>query len=661
MSEPNSPLNSQEHSSNESSLNWWNPFPDLSEETDLVEQDSTSLLHADSSPASHQTNVKNADAKNASLENFPTPDRPTPDRPTTEADAPANGAHVAVIAAWSEGIANQTDPPNLADLISLIQELNQCNGVLLDRVSQLEEALERSQQALQVQGERSTEPLVAPHQAEDLTTAQAQIANLFSQLEFAHQANQRQQILTETLTAGLESSQERVAQLEREAALLQQRYNEQSQRLVQSEGSCRDLQARLQRQQRYTLQFKAALEKCLEMPAPQYEGSETIAPPTDVLSLPKAQQIQPWSTPGQTVDPTLPWMKLHAGSGTSEVEEAVDVADLFAALEMTEQELIAAEPEQAADEPVLPSPVKMASLHLPTFTETTAQTTAETANLSQVAEPIEPQAIETGSEQGVGINEAALDEPLPSPDTSSAPISYNLKDKSESVIDPALIEHLSTTVQPLADMLAEAMLAVTQPAHPDSVHSDHHPAVSSLDAPQAAEPSIETTEALVDDVMICDPDALLASAMNEAEDALWQDLARLIEVSTEDVVKASLSGDLAAFESINFGAIEAKPDVQSQPDRSTPAADSVPQMPAMSVANQPTTQPVALSTSALTDDAETESSDPNSSEDLSPLSTNLSWPSPLLNPLRPPKGKRSLSHVELPSFVRQEPSNPIVT
>ena len=644
MSEPNSPLNSQEHSE-ESSLNWWNPFPELPEETNLVEQSPAHPPHAGSSSGSKdKPNSKNVPAKNSN----------SVDRSKVEAADLANSGegtsanHVAVIAAWSENAANQTDPPNLADLISLIQELNQCNGVLLDRVSQLEEALERSQQVLQSPVERLPDSLSSPHDADDLATAQAQIATLFSQLEFAHQTNQRQQILTETLTAELESSQERVAQLEREAALLQQRYNEQSQLLVQSEGSCRDLQSRLQRQQRYTLQFKAALEKCLEMPAPQYEGLETSAPPTDILALPRAQQIQPWSTPVQFVDPTLPWMKLHSGAENLEAAdvEAVNETGLYAASEEVEPELIEVEAllraDLAADEP-FPARSKIIHLDLPTF--------GEAANLPQPAEPIESQATVETSDAVVPANPSQ--------------ISYDLKAKDHLEIDPALIEHLSTTVQPLADMLAEAMLAATQSVQQDdelAASDAEEPQVNELVSVEAVNEGIsEATDSPADDVMIHDADTLLASAMNEAEDALWQDLARLIEVSTEDVVKASLSGDLAAFESINFGAIESKPDVQPpQAAHLNQQMDSA-QRPTSLSPDQPASQDNSLVENVVADAISEQPNESKTSDASSPLTANLSWPSPLLNPLRPPKGKRSLSHVELPSFVRQESSNPIAT
>lgn len=142
---------------------------------------------------------------------------------------------------------------------------------------------------------------------QELSVAHDQLAHLLHELDTAHQTVQKRQILVETLTSQLESSQEQVARLERECALTQQRYTEQVQLTRQAENSCRDLRSRLHRQQRYTLQFKAALERCLDVPAhlpqavePTVEAttSESAESPA-ALSFDKAQPVQPWSaSPG---------------------------------------------------------------------------------------------------------------------------------------------------------------------------------------------------------------------------------------------------------------------------------------------------------------------------------------------------------------------------
>ncbi len=192
----------------------------------------------------------------------------------------------------------------------LVQKLRQRNQGLLNQIIHLEQALSECQETLQSQKAKSqAQDAIIAKASQEITTSQEQTTRLFRELESSHQVAQRQQILIETLTEQLESSQERMAQMERECALTQQRYNEQSHLLLQTENTVRELRDRLHRQQRHTLQFKAALEKCLEVPAINYETNTEAV--NSLLSfwqeehlnsilaspgvLPKAQPIQPWS------------------------------------------------------------------------------------------------------------------------------------------------------------------------------------------------------------------------------------------------------------------------------------------------------------------------------------------------------------------------------
>ncbi|OKH45407.1 hypothetical protein NIES30_19980 [Phormidium tenue NIES-30] len=197
--------------------------------------------------------------------------------------------------------------PAPEDLVQLIQDLNQCNDALLLRVTELEEALERSQVALQAEIER-THPLGGLPVGATPGPVQQQIAQLLSELDIANDGLRRTTIHNETLQAELESNQQRVAQLERECTLLQQRFGEKNTALHQAEETCRDLKARLHRQQRYTLQFKAALEKCLNMapatgsaiPSSTAVQGQLLSPTVleeanQPVAMPRSQQIQPWS------------------------------------------------------------------------------------------------------------------------------------------------------------------------------------------------------------------------------------------------------------------------------------------------------------------------------------------------------------------------------
>ncbi|NEP15062.1 MAG: hypothetical protein F6K14_33805 [Symploca sp. SIO2C1] len=194
----------------------------------------------------------------------------------------------------------QQEQTNDSDLFVLAQKMRQRNRRLLEQVNQLQQALREKQEELFSQRQQDYEhENLLTQKTDELNTVKEQLTRLFHTLESSHQAAQRQQILIETLSEQLESSQQRVAQLERECALTQQRYNEQSHQLLQAANTCRELRARLYRQQRQTLQFKAALEKSLEMTPPMtVEGSQ---PPlrrktADPYSLPKTQPIQPWSS-----------------------------------------------------------------------------------------------------------------------------------------------------------------------------------------------------------------------------------------------------------------------------------------------------------------------------------------------------------------------------
>ncbi|MFQ4145691.1 hypothetical protein [Chlorogloeopsis sp. ULAP02] len=163
-------------------------------------------------------------------------------------------------------------------LLALNEELRSANNELYEQVELLKAALAESEEALQLQTKRSTiAETMLKQQAQELAATQEQINSLFQQLETAVSTVQTQEIFIESCKGQLEISQNRLAQLERECALLQTKHNEQSHQLLQSENSCRELRSRLMRQQRQTLQFKAALEKCLDTTVPSYDSLEDNA------------------------------------------------------------------------------------------------------------------------------------------------------------------------------------------------------------------------------------------------------------------------------------------------------------------------------------------------------------------------------------------------
>lgn len=208
------------------------------------------------------------------------------------------------------------------NLLALNEQLRAANNELYEQVEQLKDDLAESEKALQWQKRRSSvAESMLNQQTQELAAAQAQIKSLFQELETAVQTSQRQENFIETYKAQLQISQQRIAQLERECALLQTNYNEQSQQALQSENTCRELRSRLMRQQRQTLQFKAALEKCLETPIPPESSDETTSDSQGTTKhqtrfsrkarslFPNVQPIRPWSAePDSLTDKVdYPW------------------------------------------------------------------------------------------------------------------------------------------------------------------------------------------------------------------------------------------------------------------------------------------------------------------------------------------------------------------
>jgi hypothetical protein len=203
-------------------------------------------------------------------------------------------------------LRSEADQP---DLGNLVRQLQQENVTFCTQIKQLERDLAQAQIDLQLEVARfyckESETVAVPvpdsPSSHALNAIHRQISQLSQELEDSQQMGHRQQILVETLSEQLESSQERIAHLERDCAITQQRYNEQVQLVLQAENICRDLRMRLHRQQRQALQFKAALEKSLEMGTvqgvaiAQIDLTSSGASHSAMPFIPKVQSVQPWS------------------------------------------------------------------------------------------------------------------------------------------------------------------------------------------------------------------------------------------------------------------------------------------------------------------------------------------------------------------------------
>lgn len=200
----------------------------------------------------------------------------------------------------------------------ILEQLQQENVELDSRVEQLETLLHECRQSLQQQRSQALDrQKLLDRRTLELKSITGQIEQLSEHIQSATKQIQQQQQQIAYLGSQLQTSQEIRAKLERECALTQQRYHEQSQILVQTQTTCQDLRARLHRQQRHTLQFKAALEKCIETPLEKANAiaslrQSTLEEPQDVIEtgaqeaianpnpanttlFPKADPIKPWS------------------------------------------------------------------------------------------------------------------------------------------------------------------------------------------------------------------------------------------------------------------------------------------------------------------------------------------------------------------------------
>ncbi|RZM79005.1 hypothetical protein [Leptolyngbya iicbica] len=260
-------------------------------------------------PRSHDAN--SADSLAAAQGQLPLPSDPPPGSDDWETIAimgmpPLSAGATGEPSSNAETTEIAGVPDNSSNLQGRIDDLQECNEVLLSRVNQLEEALERSQQALQQEVERSQRLT----EEEKVAAAQTRsVAQLLSELDEANAALKRQTLLSDTLSAQLKAAEERSQRLEQECNILRKRKTERARQLQAAEDTCADLRSRLQRQQQYTLQFKSALEKCLDTTAFQHTSrsiehgviqggesvAETSASSSPTIGMPRSESIRPWS------------------------------------------------------------------------------------------------------------------------------------------------------------------------------------------------------------------------------------------------------------------------------------------------------------------------------------------------------------------------------
>ncbi|MCC3446157.1 MAG: hypothetical protein JGK03_23010 [Microcoleus sp. PH2017_25_DOB_D_A] len=312
--------------------------------------------------------------------------------------------------------------------VTLMQALHECNRDLLQRIAQLETALEESHNKLE-----NRETLLEQRTAE-LESIQEQLTRLFGKVEVSHQTLQGQEILVESLSSQLTTSQTRLAIVERECASTVQRYNEQFHQLVATENVCRELRSRLHRQQRHTLQFKAALEKSLERP----QKSPIIEPPDEAEDSAHKQ---------------LESLLAAVRSSQSPLPPAFNAAPVQAWSD-PEEHLEAALAEYAID------PESIANMELNKL----AQASGIQLQKTETYQPFEPA---TNSPLGVAEPQLPAAEPEPEPETAAPTLGSQELAKAVQILNSVetfgLQEVRSSAVKPTAAGQPEWLTLISNP------------------------------------------------------------------------------------------------------------------------------------------------------------------------------------------------------
>ncbi|MGL5805555.1 MAG: hypothetical protein ACRC2R_15695 [Xenococcaceae cyanobacterium] len=198
----------------------------------------------------------------------------------------------------SNVIQNQIDWSNRA------YKLRQKNLDFCKKISQLEQTLAESQEQLLSEQKRAQNAeIFIAKQTEEVGSAQQKYNLLLQKLESARQEVKNKQVTIDNIYAKLAASQEHVARIERECAILQESYHEQQYKLLEAEQQAKELNIRLEQQQRYTLEYKTSLNRQAENTAAQNQ-LDCVARPKGDRQLDKLdstgftskiQPIQSWS------------------------------------------------------------------------------------------------------------------------------------------------------------------------------------------------------------------------------------------------------------------------------------------------------------------------------------------------------------------------------
>ncbi|MBM0742643.1 hypothetical protein JOY44_13640 [Phormidium sp. CLA17] len=545
-----------------------------------------------------------------------------------------------------------------SDLKNLIHHLQQENSTFRAQIRQLERDLAQAQVELQLEVTRfyckeSEAAAISPQlrlNPKELNSIHQQISQLSQELDASQKMGHRQQILVETLSEQLESGQERIAHLERDCAITQQRYNEQVQLVLQSENVCRDLRMRLHRQQRQALQFKAALEKSLEMGSLQDGASapsDFISPsPSDSATsfIPKVQPVQPWSQVSAT----------DSRAYTNCRGEEHALLNLFSKLLIADQQPI----EGVEITPI--QEVELASISVPVkvnkenqFAKADAVSAPSDEMLSALPEAMTPENVSQYMGlifPGQGDSHSQTPTVTPNPQEAIFDLSPFLEVSEADAVNASAVE-----LRPIAKQILPPLL---HPPRPKKAAAYQKPLEETIDS-----------------------QSQVLSKSGNHEDNLWADLAKLIEpdsviesASVPDLSKQAgqatassnpfqLAANLASDELMSDREPAKASHKSDRPPISKPLsldffayiekkATNAQNIEALNAVPKP--EPTATANLSQFEKKTAPSGEPLESTEpgLPETSDNKlnTCPSPILYPFRPAKKLSSMSAVDLPSF-----------
>jgi hypothetical protein len=193
-----------------------------------------------------------------------------------------------------------------ANWFEIAHQLEEQNQELDRTIFLLKQNIEESQANLKHQLERSqVAEDTAILQAEELLLTQDRLLELANELETSQVKLQQQQTTIQKLTQQLEFKQQQITRLEQEYSTLQENCDDKAQKLLSMEKHLSELWSRLHRQQRYTLEYKAALDEFLKTPPTPRQRERLSQLPLIASSLEEETGIEPWSMVSEQKDSAL--------------------------------------------------------------------------------------------------------------------------------------------------------------------------------------------------------------------------------------------------------------------------------------------------------------------------------------------------------------------